>query len=481
MAGLTSEGFERLRFPEVLDEIEASEKSNINENINTQDDELLGQLNNIIATAISEQWALAEAVNDNFNPLKAEGTNLDDIASIIGVSRLDATPSTTTEQLFVGDEGVVVVAGSLLENPSTNDRFVTSEELTVTKGACYSVNITLDSISNVTSYEFTVDGTPYSFLSDADATEAEILTGLKADVDADGSRTWEAVINGSTLDVTTTGLDIAVAGLVTVSISKVTGRVDAESQVKGATSAPTGTVNSLVINILGIDSTTNGLAYVLGVEIETDEDLRQRLLISQQVSGTATVPAIEDSISNLPGVDSVAIIENRSFIVDGGGRPPKSFETVVVGGLDTVVAQELWDTKPAGIETYGNTSEDVTDSTGNPQTINFTRPTAINMAFRLTYSLYAEESFPVGGEALIADAILDATLALGIDKDVIPSRFFGVAYGATDGIDISTIEIQTLVSPGDTPAGGSWTTATQAISSSEFASVTLPDITFVVV
>lgn len=482
MAGLTSEGFERLRFPEVLDEIEVSERANINENINTQDDELLGQLNNIIATALAEQWALAEAVNDNFNPLKAEGTNLDDLAAIVGVFRLDSTTSTTTEQLFTGDEGSVVGTGTLLENTNTNDRFVTTDVLAIAKGSCYSVNITLDSISDTTSYEFTVNGTPYVFLSDASATEAEILAGLKADVDADGSRTWEAVINGSTLDVTTTGLDIAVTGLVTVSVSKVTGRVDAESQVKGSISAPTGTVNILVLSVFGVDSTTNRLEYTLGTEVETDEELRQRLLVSQQVSGAATVPAIEDSVSNLAGVDSVSIVENRTLLEDiPTGRPGKSFETFVQGGTDVEIAQEIWDKKPAGIETFGNTSEDVLDSSGVLQTIFFSRPVAVNIAFRFTYSVNPEETFPVNGEQLIKDAVVAETGTLGVGVDVIPSRYFGVAYGSTNGLDISVIEIQVLTNSGDAPAGGSWSAVKQDIDDVEFASTADVDITFVVV
>jgi hypothetical protein len=233
--------------------------------------------------------------------------------------------------------------------------------------------------------------------------------------------------------------------------------------------------------VFGIDSTTNRLEYTLGTEVETDEAFRERLLVSQQISGAATVPAIEDSVSNLAGVTSVKIVENRTLDVDGAGRPGKSFETFVEGGIDVVIAQEIWDKKPAGIETYGNTSEDITDSSGNLQTVLFSRPTEIFIAFRFTYSVNPEETFPVNGEQLIKDATVDETSSLGVSVDVIPSRYYGVAYGATTGLDISVIEVQVLAASGDTPAGGSWSAVKQAITNVEFASTADVDITFVVV
>ena len=48
-----------------------------------------------------------------------------------------------------------------------------------------------------------------------------------------------------------------------------------------------------------------------------------------------------------------------------GGRPPKSFEAVVQRGTDDAVANQIWKSKPAGIETYGNTEIDITDSQGD--------------------------------------------------------------------------------------------------------------------
>jgi len=480
LAGLDENGLTILRLPEVVENIQAAERVNIDPDINTQDDELLGQLNNIIAAAISEQWALAQAVNDNFNPLVAEGKNLDDIASIIGIVRIGETKSSTDAQQFSGDEGSAIATDTVVQNPNSLDTFITTTLFTLTIAQCLSGTITVQTVLNNTLYTVLVNGTQYDFTSDGDATESEILTGLKAAIDADVLATWTATISGSDFIIATTDTNtIAITGLVTMVPSKATANTTAESTVFGPIAATSNSVTTIVTAITGVDSTTNVTAYVVGRDTESDEDFRERILVSQQTAGAGTVPAIFDAVANVAGVSSVQIIENRTFAVDGDGRPPKSFETIVQGGADAAVAQTIWDTKPAGIETFGNTTESVADSSGDLQDINFTRPTIVNMAYRVTYSKYSEESFPASGESTMQTVLVTQTADLGVDVDVIPTRFFGPIYAAVDGIDTLLIEQQVLASSGDAPVGGSWTTVTQAIDFDEFAGTAIIDITFI--
>ncbi len=483
---LTAEGLEIRRFPEVLEDIVTDEQSNIDPDINTDDDELLGQLNQIIAQAIADQEALAEAVNDNFNPLKAEGLNLDDLANIIGISRIAATESSTTTQTFTGDDGTVVPLGSILQNPNTSDRFLTSASVTLSISDCISCSLSVQNVLNNTNYIVVVNSTPYDYLSDGDATEAEILSGLKALVDADGSATWTATVNGSLLELATSdSSNIAVSGLVQMLPGKATDSGSVKAEFTGELVVSPNTVTVIVTAVSGWDSTTNPDAYIKGRDQETDEELRVRFLQSQQIAGSATVPAIEDSVRNLSGVLSTSVFENRSFVVDGDGRPPKSFETIVEGGTDQEVAQQIYDSKPAGIETYGITvSLPVIDSLGNTAKdsdgsdvlINFTRPAAVNLAYRVTYSVYDEEVFPVGGEDGIKDAVVTYTESLGVDVDVIPSRAFGFIYALVSGIDSLVVEVQEIATSGDVPNPANWQTTRLPIDLREFAATTLIDI-----
>lgn len=59
------------------------------------------------------------------------------------------------------------------------------------------------------------------------------------------------------------------------------------------------------------------------------------------------------------------------------GRPGHSFEIVVNGGDDTLIAQTILASKPAGIQSYGSTTILVYDDAGNPYNIKFSRPTPV--------------------------------------------------------------------------------------------------------
>lgn len=59
------------------------------------------------------------------------------------------------------------------------------------------------------------------------------------------------------------------------------------------------------------------------------------------------------------------------------GRPGKSFEIVAQGGDDLAIATVIFNSKPAGIETYGTTTVTVQDVFGNPYAISFSRPTQV--------------------------------------------------------------------------------------------------------
>ena len=193
----------------------------------------------------------------------------------------------------------------------------------------------------------------------------------------------------------------------------------------------------------------------------------------------ATVLAIQDQLENTVGVSSATVVENDQITVDGEGRPPKSFECVVSGGTDNAVATTIWETKPAGIETFGNTTIIITDVRGTQREINFTRPAATNIAIQVTYTLYDEEVFPVDGEDTIKQVCVDYTNSLGLGVDVIPQRYFGPIFEAVTGIEGLVVEVQTLVNAGDAPNPANWQTTPIEISATEFASTVTSDVTVV--
>lgn len=138
-----------------------------------------------------------------------------------------------------------------------------------------------------------------------------------------------------------------------------------------------------------------------------------------------------------------------------GGRPPKSFETVVQGGTDQAVANQIWLTKPAGIETFGNVNGGsgitITDSQGNPQVIHFSRATPVYIFVQVVLTLNPQEVFPSNGQQLVAAAILAYGNSLGIGVDVFIQRVLAQVF-TISGIASATVQLARTLNPSDTPS-----------------------------
>lgn len=84
--------------------------------------------------------------------------------------------------------------------------------------------------------------------------------------------------------------------------------------------------------------------------------------------------------SNGGQAQPLATLVNNTTGVSGSiafGRPPKSFEVVVNGGQDADVAQAIYSSSPAGIQSYGNDTVQIKDAFGNLINVSFSRPSAV--------------------------------------------------------------------------------------------------------
>lgn len=476
MAGLDENGLTIKRFSELNDEIYQEEQERISPDVVNDDDTVFGQFNNIMSSSFSDLWALAQAVNDNFNLDKAEGRNLDDLVALRGISRLAATKTSGIVN-FTGSAGASVTAGSIFENPVTKDRFTNTSTVEISLTSCITADYTVKTLLNNENYTITVNDVPYSYISDADATETEIVNGIKALIDADVSATWSASVVSDVLTISSDdNLPLELFSVTFISADSVTSQGTVTAEEDGDIVAPATSVNSIVTPINGLVSIVNPDQLTRGRSRETDEELRLRVGTTTSTTGKATPSAIIANLLAVSGVSGAAIEENTSMVVDGDGRPPKSFETVVVGGDNADIANTIYENKPAGIETHGTITEFVNDVNGSLYAIKFSRPLAKTIAVQVTYTLYSEEEFPVDGETRMADAILTHVNDLGLDVDVITGRMYGPVYASAAGLQNLTIEVQELANAGDTPNPANWSEATIPVSAAEFASTTLADI-----
>ena len=142
-------------------------------------------------------------------------------------------------------------------------------------------------------------------------------------------------------------------------------------------------------------------------------------------------------------VESVTTSVSTMTATITGGRPPKSFEAVVEGGTDDAIANQIWQTKPAGIETFGNVNSGngitILDSQGNTQTIFFSRPSEVTIWLTVALTLNPEETFPANGVDQVGLALLNYGQSLGVGIDVLFQRVLsqiftvpGIASGALE-------------------------------------------------
>ena len=193
--------------------------------------------------------------------------------------------------------------------------------------------------------------------------------------------------------------------------------------------------------------TMNAIAIVLA---------NQPQIASAVVGGTANrtitmsmIEAVEVTITTF----SVSGGASQAQAVFKSGRLAKSFEAVVEGGSDADVANKIWLTKPAGIQTFGNTSFTITDSQGEQQVINFSRPTPIYIWVTVALTLYPEETFPPNGQDLVASAINTYGNNLGIGVDVLLQRVLAQIF-TVPGIASGAMQIAATNGPGDSPLYG---------------------------
>lgn len=199
-------------------------------------------------------------------------------------------------------------------------------------------------------------------------------------------------LTGTNGTVIPSGFQVEVAGTsnvfqtsTTTTIAGGTGSIPVVCTVAGAITAPAGTLTTILTPIAGLTSVTNAANAITGVAIETDAALRTRRLASITISQGGTAASIQNAVTQVTGVTFCGVRMNRGDVTDSSGRPPHSYETVVIGGTDQSVANAIWAAASAGAALYGTyAAQSVTDSFGTAQPVLFTRGTNVPMFLDVT-------------------------------------------------------------------------------------------------
>ena len=409
--GVLTTGFSRPTLEEIRAQlVEAFEDAY--GSVNTDPESVIGQQIGIQAEREDRIWQALEAAYNGQYPASAFGRSLDGAVQLNGITRLSAS-KTIVNATLIGDVGAVIASGSQASIAETEALFETTEEITLGLTDASQAQVSVVTVTAGATYTITLGSNAYSYVAATDDEEAEILQGLADELEASGA------LDDVTASVADDVLSFYATDRVTAWDLAVTSNLQADqvgniyemrAVTAGATQALANTLTVIETPISGWDAVNNYVNGTVGRAIETDVELRARRLQSLQVLGAATVESIQSRlVQEVDDVTAAIVLENASDTEDSEGRPPHSFEAIVTGGTQADVAQKIWELKPAGIATFGDITETITDSQGESQSISFSRPVDAYVWVKVTVTQSSEINFPSDGE----DAIKDALVAYG--------------------------------------------------------------------
>lgn len=225
-----------------------------------------------------------------------------------------------------------------------------------------------------------------------------------------------------------------------------------QALVKGPVAASAGTLTVITTPITGWNSITNAGDAIQGRNVETNSALRIRRETNLAAAGSSTLDAVIADVSNVDttNIKQVLAFENSSDNIDANGLPPRSFEVLVNDGAivsNDVIAQAIWQTKPAGMRPVGQIAGNAVDSTGVVHVMYFSRPTTRNVYLSIDITINSL-AFPVGGDALVKAAV--AATKYGMGAGVVLSALYGAVFTTAGVVKIVTFRAGFAPAPAGT-------------------------------
>lgn len=420
--------------------------------VDTTDSSILGRLISLVAPGQADLWEAAQEVYDSFNPLAATGFALDNLVFLSGLTRNDPTYS-TAQAIFTGDVGTLIPAGQTIRPTTSSNDFQNPISVSISVNSAVGVGVRASTVSPNTIYTLTYSNTTtsstISYTSTSDATLASIQAGI-AQVISNSHPLLEASIVNNILYVSLKDKTSVYnwTSSNNLGISKASNIASIQSIVTGPITQEANTITEIQTPVLGWDSVTNPLSATIGSYQETDSQLRERFRQSKYLRATNILESLYSALISLDNIKEVQIYENDTDSTDDKGIPAHSFLPIVLGGLDSEVANTIWKRKPLGIRSIGNTSVVIYDSQGFAHQIGFQRPSPVSIYINI--NLTTDSNYPENGDDSIKAALVNYFNSnFGIGGDVIYSRLY-TPINSVSGHQVNSLSIGTSSNPSST-------------------------------
>ncbi len=469
--GLTSTGFTIPRQSDIISEIQASLIALFGPQINLVAPSVFSQLVGIFAEREALLWELALGVYNSQYPDYASGSMLDNVASITGITRLPATYSVQTGLRLFGTVGTVINPGQLQVSPASvpTSIFQNTTGATLIAGTNEQQQLLFSSVPAAGAFQVEFGNqtsTPIPYNASANTVQTALNTmSYVGGCTVTGNFTsgFTVTFGGvsglqpqNLLTITNNTLFNGSAVAVTVTVTELVlgvcqGTVNCQALVTGPVTAPAYSMTNILTPISGLSSVLNVIDAVAGQAVESDAAFKARRIASLSITASATVSAIYSKVSQVVGVTGCLVFENVTDSTDGFGRPPHSIQVLVSGTYAAAdVANAIWNSKPAGVATYGTSSYVITDSQGIAHTIYYSAPTIVDLycIVNITRDTTGEvAAWPTNGVQLVQAALSEwiSTLAIGRDVVVLPEMM--AAINSIPGIYAAVILVGTSPNP----------------------------------
>jgi uncharacterized phage protein gp47/JayE len=459
MAGLSRQGLEIKTLDDVLTDYKTTAASIFSDLVpagdvvDVTDNGALGRMIGVIAPAEASLWEALQQVFDSFNPTTAIGVALDNIIALSGITRLPAQ-ATRAQVILEGSLNTIVSSPQGKAYSSSTQRvfsILNPVTLNLLSASGVGVYPTIVADSTVYRFSYSTDGVNFldaEYTSPASGTTAQvILDGVQQKVEDLFSATFTTYQSDGRLYITRTDpfqvadFDVSVS----LQVQKVRKLGIVIDDVVGPFPQEALAIDTISVPIAGWDTVINPVAATTGRLTETDEELRERFRNSKFFQSQNIVEGILDALRNVAGVTDVVVYENDTDIVDALGVPAHSFLPIVLGGLPSDIGQSIWENKPTGIPSVGNTTVQIADSQGFLHNISYRQPDEVPIY--ITMEIEDLGGMPGDAGAQIKQNLVnysDATLFIG--TDVVYSRLY-TPINSVGGFAVNSLFIGTAPSP----------------------------------
>jgi uncharacterized phage protein gp47/JayE len=402
-------------------------------------------------------------VDDSF------GVHLDRLVNYVNVQRLPASATQVYECLWA-EEGTKLSKGHMLRMGKTRTFRLTADTI-AGKNALLGFHLVVAEAVEGHTYQFAMDTEIISYTASSGDGKEQIRDGLKTSLGEIYSPGTYTVENKSE-----DGFMIHRSeGIIPFALSSSDAMLEFpllgvysryECTVAGTVIVPIGALNEIVTKVNGLYSAVNYASGITGRAMESDTELRMELG-TRQKQATSNEVAIQNEIRKISGVEYARVYSNRD-ITEVSGRPPKSYEAVIVGGDEQEIADLIFQKGPAGIQAFGNIVKDVVDSEGFHWNIGFSRPVNKYIWVKVNYSRNSEEDLPIGiVDAIRENVIVWGHTALNVGTDLIYQKMFRPVYDV-QGIGFAEIKVA-VTTDLNPPSADDYRSENVAISEVEIA------------